>query len=120
MKAHKQYQYTRGEHAAWDAEFSTAAEYGKIRMGEQVLFWKEGLHWYVVELVRVQRFYRQVENVYGRLCCGGRSYVIQRLIAVLEDGTELKMHIGDDAAQEAETLLETLKSKHPGAAYGKA
>lgn len=93
--------------------------YGKVRLDETRLYWKNGLRWYAVELARVRRAYRQEENVYGKLCCGGRSYIIHRLVLLLEDGTKLTIHIGDDEEAEAAALVEALKAV-PGIAIGKA
>ena len=63
-------------------EFDSAAQFGNLRLGEKRLFWKSGLRRYAVELSAVRRVWRQEENVYGKLCCGGRSYVIHRLVPV--------------------------------------
>ncbi|MBQ8653430.1 MAG: hypothetical protein IJ507_00700 [Clostridia bacterium] len=111
--------FVRGENEGRDAAFAAAEEYGKVRMGEGMLFWKEGLRWHAIEVDCAQRIYRQVENVYGRLCCGGRSYVIERLIVVLRDGGSIRIHIGDDCRKDAEALMEALKEKHPQILYGK-
>ena len=119
MKAKKEYLFIRGEDENLDMQFERSGAYGKVRVGEDMLFWKEGLRWYRVGMAQIQRIYRQVEHVYGRLCCGGRSYDIQRLIVVLRDGSGLKMHIGDDAVREAEALMEALRGMHPEIQYGK-
>ena len=92
--------------------------YGRVQLDNTRLYWKSGLRWYAVELSRVRRAYRQEENVYGKLCCGGKSYVIHRLVLKLEDGNQLTIHIGDDAKAEAAALVEALKAL-PGIAIGK-
>ena len=100
-------------------EFDTAARFGNLRLGEKRLFWKSGLRRYAVALDTVRRVWRQEENVYGRLCCGGRSYVIHRLVLKLDDGKELPLHIGDDAKAAAEALLHTIAERFPHIAIGK-
>ena len=100
-------------------EFDAAARYGNLRLGEKRLFWKSGLRRYAVELASVCRVWRQEENVYGKLCCGGRSYVIHRLVVKLEGGRELPLHIGDDAKAEAEALLAAIADRFPHIAIGK-
>lgn len=92
--------------------------YGRVKLDDTRLYWKSGLRRYAVELSKVRRAYRQEENVYGKLCCGGRSYVIHRLVLHLEDGKQLTIHIGDDARAEAQALLATLKEQ-PHIAIGK-
>ena len=125
MFNYKSYRYVKGEDAALDAEFAAASVYEKIRVGENVLFWKSGLRWYVVSLEGIQRIFRRVEPVRGRLCCGGQSYIIEWLVLVLSDGEELVLHIGDDVVgnsvqKQAIALLESLKLSHPKIQYGKA
>ena len=100
-------------------EFGAAAQFGNLRLGEKRLFWKSGLRRYAVELDTVRRVWRQEENVYGKLCCGGRSYVIHRLVMKLEDDRELTLHIGDDAKPAAEALLQAIAERFPYIAIGK-
>ena len=100
-------------------EFDAAIRFGNLRLGEKRLFWKSGLRRYAVELAAVCRVWRQEENVYGKLCCGGRSYVIHRLVLKLEGGTELPLHIGDDTKAEAEALLGAISEHFPHIAIGK-
>lgn len=119
MFSYKPYRYTRGTNPALDAEFSAATPYGKVRPGETTLFWKSGLHWHAIPLDGIRRIFRRVEQVYGRLCCGGRNFVIEWLVLILADGSELVLHIGDDAAKQAESLLSALRVAHPQIPYGK-
>lgn len=115
----KQYIHTKGNDPALDAEFDSAKSYSKVRAGETNLFWRNGLRRYAIPLFQVQRIYRRVEPVYGKLCCGGKSFLIEWLVLVLHDGSELVLHIGDDVKKEAEELLEALKTMHPELQYGK-
>lgn len=124
MFDYKPYRYHKGENPALDAQFAAAPEYGKIRAGETAVFWKSGLRWHTIPLEGVQRIFRRVEAVHGRLCCGGKSFLIQWLVLMLEDGSELVLHIGDEIVGEsmkktAEALLEHLKQHNPRIQYGK-
>ena len=100
-------------------EYDHALPFGNVRLGGKRLFWKNGLKLYRVELDTVRRAYRQEESVYGRLCCGGRSFIIEWLVLVRSDGSELVLHIGDDVKKQAEALLEGVKHLHPQIQYGK-
>ena len=100
-------------------EYDAAAVFGKVRLGHSCLFWKSGLRRYAVNTAAIRRAWRQEENVYGKLCCGSRSYTIHRLLLVLEDGTKLTIHIGDDTRAEAEHLLTALAEGFPHIAIGK-
>lgn len=115
----KQYAYAKGADAALDGDFAAAKAYGKVKPGTQAIFWRSGLRWCRLHISEIQRIYRRVEPVYGKLCCGGRSFFIERLVLVLHTGEELVLHIGDDATKEAEILLQTLKELHPNMEYGK-
>ena len=57
--------------------------------------------------------------VYGKLCCGGHSFIIERLVLLLNDGTELELYIGDDMEKKAIALLDTLRAGHPEILFGK-
>lgn len=115
----KQYLYTKGIDEGLDQQFLDADLYCRIKPGITALFWRVGFRWYTISLAHVQRIFRRVENVYGRLCCGGRNFQIERLVLILLDGTELELYIGDDVKTQAEALLQALKNSHPQIQYGK-
>lgn len=117
MVNYKPYLYTKG--TPMEGDFSTAPAFGKIRAGREYLFWKSGFRWYGIPLTELRRIYRRVEPVYGRLCCGGRNFIIEWLVLVLHDGSELVLHIGDDVQKQAEALMRYLESAHPQLQYGK-
>lgn len=119
MFNYKPYHYVKGAHTALDTQFANASEYGKVRLAETYLFWKSGLRWYVISLEGIQRIFRRIEPVYGKLCCGGKSFIIEWLVLILPDDSELVLHIGDDVPKKAEALLEHLKNTHPQIPYGK-
>lgn len=101
------------------AEYDEATVYGRIRLGTARLFWRSAMRRYAVEMAKVRRAYRQIEHVYGKLCCGGKNYDIHRLVLVLEDGTSLTIHVGDDEKTAAEKLLAAIGEKFPRIAIGK-
>ena len=124
MKNPKEYTYTRDKNAALDAQFENAVPYGKVKLAPDHIFWKAGLRWYTVPLSRVLQAYRQVEYVYGKLCCGGTNFDIQRLVLVLDDEASLELVIGDNQIgdlmkRQAEALFQALQNAHPELQYGK-
>lgn len=116
---YKSYLYVKGAEEALDGDFAAATAYGKVKPGQTAIFWKSGLRWYQIPLTQIQRIYRRVEPVYGKLCCGGHSFIIEWLVLVLLDGSEVVVHIGDDVQAKAEALLQALKDTHPQLQYGK-
>ena len=115
----KQYLFSKGTDAVLDADFDMAKAYGRVRPGQQVIFWKRGLRWYALPVADIQRIHRRLEPVIRKLCCGGKSYYIEYLVMILKNGQELMVHIGDDIPKDAEALLAALKEQHPGIQYGK-
>ncbi len=101
------------------SEYDNAEPFGKLRLGLERLFWKCGLRRYAVRMEHGARAYRQIEHVYGKLCCGGRSYDIHRLVLVLRDGKTLTLHIGDDEKKAAEELLNAISERFAHIAIGK-
>lgn len=115
----KTYRYTAKEDPALDAQFSSATRYENIKLGSNHLFWKPMFRWHVIPLSQAQRIFRRVQDVHGRLCCGGRNFRMEMLVLILENGDELEIHIGDDAGVTAKELLEALQTNHPEILYGK-
>lgn len=115
----KQYAYSKGVDGVLDADFAAAKPCGRVRPGKQAIFWRSGLRWCVLPVSDIQRIYRRIQPVYGKLCCGGRSYFIEWLVLVQHSGEELVIRVGDDMSKEAEALLQTLRELHPHLQYGK-
>lgn len=115
----KQYLYTKDTDLVLDADFAAAKVFGKIKAGQQAIFWKSGLRWCVLPVANVQRIFRRREGVIRKMCCGGKSFFIERLVLILQSGEELVVHIGDDVQKEAEALFARLQELHPHIQYGK-
>ena len=115
----KPYVYKKGENPELDAEFRNAQACGNVKPGQTALFWKSGLRWYTVPLERAQRIFRRVVPVYGKVCCGSRSFIMEKLVLLLKDGTELELYIGDDMERQAAALLQGLQTAHPEIRFGK-
>ena len=112
------YRYKKNENESADAQFKQAEPYGKIRLGSSRIFWKRGLSWYAVSMEEVTRIYRRIEGVDTKMCCGNVNFDIQKLVLILNDGTELELTIGDGLLWEAEALYRDLKDQWPKIEYG--
>ena len=117
----KEYLYTVGQNDALDNSFETAETYGKIKLGREELFFKGMLRWYVIPFSRVLRIYRRQDHVYGKLCAGGQDYDVHLLMLVLDDGSPLELHIGNDRPMllKAEQLYAAIQAAQPQLQYGK-
>lgn len=115
----KPYRYLRGAKETLDTEFSQAPRFGNVKAGTTAVFWKAGLFWYAVSISQVQRIFRRIEEVSGKLCCGRQVFQIEKLVLILTDGTELELYIGENVHQQAGTLFQTLQQLHPTLLFGK-
>jgi len=115
----KEYLYTDGKDAALDADFAAAKACGKVKAGSEAIYFKAGFKWYAVPVSRIRRMFRRMDMVYGKLCCGGRTYDVQMLVIIDDQGREIEIHIGDDMKEKAEALYEQLKELYPQVTFGK-
>ena len=117
--SYKPYRYHKGESAELDAQYKEAAVFSKIRVAQDGLFWRHGLGQYYIPFQGLQRIFRRVQEVRGKLCCGAQNFNIEYLVLILPENQELVLHIGDDVKNRAEALLEYLKQVRPEIPYGK-
>ena len=115
----KPYAYIKGADGALDAQFADARPYARARVGHTHIFWKAGFRWYCIPLANARRIFRRLMPVRTRLCCGGANFMVEWLVLVLEDGTELEIYLGEDVQTAAEALLDTLKISHPQLQFGR-
>ncbi len=119
MFHYKPYHYVKGRDEALDQAFAGAEAFGKVRVAAEGLFWRSGLRRYYIPLEGIRRIHRRVEISEGRLCAGGRTYIIEWLVLILPEGEELVIPICDNDRKTAEALMEALKERHPEIPYGK-
>lgn len=119
IKDLKPYRYVSKEDTVLDAEYSQAVRYENVKLGSHHLFWQPMFRWHRIPLSQVQRVFRRIEDVYGRLCCGGRSFRMEKLVLILKGGEELEIHIGDNVEAKAKALMDALQANHPELQYGK-
>ena len=70
---YKPYRYNKGESPELDAQFKEAPAFSKVRVAQDGLFWRHGLRQHYIPFAGIQRIFRRVEEVHGRLCCGGQN-----------------------------------------------
>lgn len=117
----KDYIYQKRQNAGMDEDFHQSMQYGKIKLGQEYLFWRKNLKWNVIPLSEVERAYRRIEEVTARTCCASSDFSIHKLLLILKDGTKLELLIGDDLhRREPERLMEQLRGTRPEIACGKA
>lgn len=115
----REYTYTLGKDLSVDREFQQGTLYGKVKLGSNHLFWKNGLRWYVLNIAKVERTYRRVEEVRSKICCGNANFDMQKLALILIDGKTLFLLVSEGNEQEAKDLYQALKENHPELKFGK-
>ena len=115
----REYNYNKGEDSLLDQEFAAGQQYGKVKLADRYVFWKQGLRWKCAALAEVKQAFRRVEAVNTKMCCGSVNFDIQKLVLILKDGTELEILIGEGTLREAEKLFELMQEKNTGIQFGK-
>ena len=115
----KNYLYSPGKNIQIDEDFKQGFLRGKVKIGQEYIFWKKGLRWYVVPADQIIRAYRRIEEVCTRCCCGPTNFDTQKLVLELKNGEVLTLIIGDGVLREAEMLFDVMKERYPGLEYGK-
>lgn len=116
----KPFVYTKRKDAVLDTDFSRANSYGRVKLGERVIFWELGFRWYAVPINRIVHVYRRVEETLTQIGCRPGVVGVQKLILLLDDGVKLELQIGEGNKEEvAEALYAALQQAHPQLKYGK-
>lgn len=112
--------YQKGHSARLDEEFEQSRPFGRIRVGNDHLFWKKTFRWNLLPLSDVLRAYRRIEEVRGKTGCCSNDFSIHKLILLLTNGERLELLIGDSLYRhEPERLIEEMQRQWPQIAYGK-
>ena len=100
-------------------DFKAALAYGKVKLGENYIFWKKGLSWQYVSMDEIRRVYRRVEAVDTKLGCCNVNFDIQKLVIELQDDTSYELLISEGNPKEAEALYAALQAQRPTLLFGK-
>lgn len=112
--------YHKGVLSELDEEFAQSQPFGRIRVGQKHLFWKQTLRWYFLTIDQVERLYRRIEEVNGKTGCCSNDFSIHRLMVVKKGGEVLSLLIGDSLYRhEPERLMDAISQRFPHLAFGK-
>ena len=104
-----------------DGDFANGVAYGRVRLGNARIYWELGFRWYGVEISRIERVYRRVEDTLMQVGCRPGVQGIQKLVLILTDGTKLELQIGEGNKETvSEGLYLALQLAHPYLKYGKS
>ena len=97
------------------ADYAAAEKQEKLKLGEKCLYIAHTLYTEYIPYEAIERAYRRVEDVRGKLCCGVTTYEIHHLVMVM-GGKEVKVLLeSEDAARKA---LERIAEKNPQVQIG--
>ena len=93
-------------------------EIGKILLGRQFLFCKHGLKTYYSPYSEITRYFRRVQLIPAKMCCGRGDFEIENLVIHSAKGEVAQIQLPGTRAGKA--LMEELKQRAPHAISGKA
>ena len=114
----RSYLYKRGIDAALDLEFKKGMRRGQVKPGATVIFWKQGLRWYVIGIDQIKRICRREQEVNSKVGCGCITYAKQHMILQLKNGENLSILISEEDSRVADALYRDLQEMHPELQYG--
>ena len=100
------------------SEYRTAREIGRVRLGGQRMYLRSGFKTYYIPYRAIRRCFRRVQLIPAKMCCGRGDLEVENLVVCGEGDAEL-MQVQLPGTRAAKLLMEELKARVPGAAFGK-
>lgn len=97
------------------ADYAAAEKQEKLKIGEKCLYIAHTLYTEYIPYEAVERAYRRVEDVRGKLCCGVTTYEIHHLVMVF-DGKETAVLL--ETKEAAQKALDKIAEKNAKAQIG--
>lgn len=99
------------------AEYKTAQEIGKLRLGTKRLYFRSARKIFYIPYNEIHRYFRRVMLVPAKLCCGKGDFAIEHLVICDADHELAQIQFPDSRA--AKVLMERLSGLAPDAIVGK-
>ena len=97
-------------------EYKQAREVGKLRLGQQHLYFRSGLKSYYILYSDIRRYFRRVMRVPAKMCCGKGDFEIENLVVCGESGELAQIQLPGQKA--ARIVMECLAELAPNAVVG--
>ncbi len=94
-----------------------AREIGRIGIGEKFFFFRHGLKTYYIPYGEIRRYFRRVQLIPAKMCCGRGDFEIENLVLYSDEGEIAQIQLPGTRAGKA--LMEILREKAPDAICGK-
>ena len=105
------------EPAVLRAEYGSAREIGKLRLGGERLYFRAGLKTWYIPYRNIRRYFRRVMQVPAKLCCGKGNFEIENLVLCGEKGELAQIQL--PGARAGKAVMEELARLAPDAAVGR-
>ncbi len=102
---------------ALSSDYRSGHGIGVLTLGDRCLFFKRRFTVYYIFYQEADRFFRRVQMVPARLCCGRGDFQVENLV-ICSEGKELAM-VQLPGTRAAEAAMEELKEKAPDCSFGK-
>ena len=98
------------------AEYKTAQEIGKLRLGAKKLYFRSARKIFYIPYNEIHRYFRRVMLVPAKLCCGKGDFAIEHLVICDIDRELAQIQLPGSRA--AKVLMERMGSLAPDAIVG--
>lgn len=98
------------------AEYKTAQEIGKLRLGTEKLYFRSARKIFYIPYNEIHRYFRRVMLVPAKLCCGKGDFAVEHLVICDTDRELAQIQLPGSRA--AKILMERLSSLAPYAIVG--
>lgn len=104
------------EKALLHSEYAQAYAVGKLRLGQERLYFRAGFTTYYIPYCDIRRYFRRVTQVPAKLCCGKGNFEIESLV-VCDSDKELAQ-IDLPGTRAAKAVMVRMAELAPDAAVG--
>ena len=92
-------------------EYKAARGIGAVSIAENCLFFRKGLRTYYIPYEDITRFYKRIEMIPAKMCCGRGDFEEASLVIRTEDKELDAIGLPDNRA--AKILMDVLRQKMP-------
>ena len=99
------------------AGYQAGREIGKVRLGEQCLYFREKLKVYYIPYADMTRVFRRVMLIPATMCCGKGDFEVENIVICTAEGEKAQVQLPGERA--GKIMLEELARLAPHAEVGK-
>lgn len=97
-------------------DYSSAAQFGKTGIGKEGVYYKDGLKKRFAAYGEIERYFKRVHEVNGKLCCGSATFAYYKLILIC-GGKEITAMMTENE-REVDGAVAGIKAIRPKIPYG--